>query len=80
MIKFPGTVFLVGAGPGDPGLLTVRGRELLERANAVVYDHLVHESIPAIAPKTAERIFVGKRPNQQPLTQEDINRLKISLT
>ncbi len=79
MTKTPGTIFLVGAGPGDPGLLTVRGRELLERADAVVFDHLVHESIPALAPAHAERIFVGKRPGQQPLTQDDINRLLVSL-
>ncbi len=74
-----GKVFLVGAGPGDPGLLTVRGRELLERADVVVFDHLVHESIPGIARAGAERIFVGKRPDQQPLTQDDIGRLLVTL-
>jgi len=79
MTKSLGTVFLVGAGPGDPGLLTLRGRDLLERAGAVVFDHLVHDSIPALAPLRTDRIFVGKRPGQQPLTQEDINRLLVSL-
>jgi uroporphyrinogen III methyltransferase/synthase len=74
-----GKVFLVGAGPGDPGLLTVRGRELLERADVVVFDHLIHESIPGLARPAAERIFVGKRPDHQPLAQDDINRLLITL-
>lgn len=73
-----GKVFLVGAGPGDPGLLTVRGRELLGRADAVVYDHLVDERIARLADR-AELIFVGKRPEAHPLTQEDINRLLVDL-
>ncbi len=73
-----GKVYLVGAGPGDPGLLTIRGREVLERADAVVYDHLVDERIAAIAQR-AERIFAGKRADAHPLTQDDINRLLIDL-
>ena len=73
-----GKVYLVGAGPGDPGLLTVRGRELLERADAVVYDHLVDERIASLAVR-AERIFAGKRPGAHPLTQDDVNRLLIDL-
>jgi uroporphyrinogen III methyltransferase/synthase len=74
-----GTVFLVGAGPGDPGLITVRGRDLLARANAVVYDHLVHPGVLSYARPGAELIFVGKRQEHQPLAQEDINRLLVTL-
>lgn len=71
-----GKVYLVGAGPGDPGLLTVRGRELLERADVVVYDSLVDEGLLALAPK-AEAVFVGKRPGRHALEQSDINRILI---
>ncbi len=74
-----GTVFLVGAGPGDPGLITVRGRELLARADAIVYDHLVHPGVLSYAGSGAEQIFVGKRPDHQPLAQEDISRLLVTL-
>ena len=76
MSEISGKVYLVGAGPGDPGLLTLRGRELLARAHVVVYDTLVNESILQYAPN-AEQIFVGKRTDQHPLAQEDINRLLI---
>ncbi len=71
-----GKVYLVGAGPGDPGLLTLRGKELLERANVVIYDALVNEALLRHA-AAAEHIFVGKRPDSHPLAQEDINRLLI---
>lgn len=72
----PGRVYLVGAGPGDPGLLTLRGRDLLAAADLVVYDSLVNEELLRHAPH-AEHIFVGKRPDQHPLQQEDINRLLV---
>jgi len=71
-----GKVYLVGAGPGDPGLLTLRGKELLERARVVVYDSLVNDALLRHAPG-AETIDVGKRPGKQPLTQDDINRVLI---
>lgn len=74
----PGKVFLVGAGPGDPGLLTVRGRELLERADAVVFDNLVNEALLDWAPG-AEQVFVGKSADRHTLTQEDINRVLVEL-
>ena len=67
------TVYLVGAGPGDPGLLTVRGRELLERCDALVYDRLADPRIVAIAPATAERVYAGKQPGGHTLSQEQIN-------
>lgn len=71
------TVYLVGAGPGDPGLLTVRGAELLARADVVMYDRLSVASLLDLAPPTAERIGVGKAPGQGP-TQEEINELLVA--
>jgi len=56
-----GTVFLVGAGPGDPKLLTVRAHELISRAEVLAHDELVPEAILSIAPRRAERIRVGRR-------------------
>ena len=70
------TVYLVGAGPGDPGLLTVRGAELLARADVVVYDRLSVASLLELAPASAERIGVGKAPGAGP-TQEEINALLV---
>ncbi len=71
------TVYLVGAGPGDPGLLTVRGDEVLRRADVVVYDRLSVEALLDLAPAGAERISVGKSPGQVTLPQEDINALLV---
>lgn len=74
------TVYLVGAGPGDPGLLTVRGAELISRADVVVHDHLVDRSILNLAPKSAELIDVGKRPGDDAARRQgDINDLLIEL-
>ena len=73
------TVYLVGAGPGDPGLLTVRGRELLERCDALVYDRLADPRIVALAPPTAERIDAGKEPGRHAMTQDEINDLLVRL-
>ena len=56
------TVYLVGAGPGDPGLLTLRGAEVLRRADVVVHDRLSAVELLELAPDTAERIDVGKAP------------------
>jgi uroporphyrinogen III methyltransferase/synthase len=71
------TVYLVGAGPGDPGLLTVRGAEVLRRADVVVYDRLSVASLLELAPEGAERIGVGKAPGQVTMPQEEINRLLV---
>jgi uroporphyrinogen III methyltransferase/synthase len=73
------TVYLVGAGPGDPGLLTVRGRELLERCDALVYDRLADPRIVALAPAGAESTYAGKEPDRHALTQEQINALLVEL-
>ncbi len=70
-----GKVFLVGAGPGDPGLMTVRGLELLRKADVVVYDRLVNRSLLEEAPEDAIRIFVGKSSGSHSLPQEEINDL-----
>ena len=71
------TVFLVGAGPGDPGLLTVRAAEVLGMADVVVYDRLSAASLLDLAPDGAERISVGKAPGRSDMTQADINALLI---
>jgi len=71
------TVYLVGAGPGDPGLLTRRGAELLARADVVVHDRLSEISLLDLAPATAEHIDVGKSPGA-PVAQEDINALLVA--
>lgn len=74
-MPIPGTVYLVGAGPGDPGLITVRGRDLLRIADVVLYDALANPALLDELPAHAERIFVGKRAGCQALTQTEMNRL-----
>ena len=71
------TVYLVGAGPGDPGLLTMRGAEVLGRADVVVYDRLSVEALLELAPAAAERISVGKAPGRVTMPQDDINQLLV---
>lgn len=72
-----GIVYLVGAGPGDPGLITVRGLECLRRADVVVYDRLASEALLEEARSGARLIFAGKSPGRQALGQEQINRLLV---
>jgi uroporphyrinogen III methyltransferase/synthase len=71
------TVFLVGAGPGDPGLLTRRGEALLRDADVVVYDRLASSELLDLAPAAAERVDVGKAPGRAAMTQEEINALLV---
>lgn len=71
-------IHLVGSGPGDPGLFTLKGKRLLENADAVVYDRLAPESLLAYAPG-AEKIYVGKKPGEPSMPQEEINGLLVHL-
>jgi len=71
-------VYLVGAGPGDPGLITLRGKHLLERAEVVVYDYLANPKLLSHVPEEAERIYAGKKGGGlHAFTQAEINRLLI---
>ena len=76
MVK-SGIVYLIGAGPGDPGLLTVKGQQCLERATVVVYDYLANPRLLDHAPADAERIFVGKTRGRHHAPQEEINALLV---
>ncbi|MYC29667.1 MAG: uroporphyrinogen-III C-methyltransferase, partial [Chloroflexi bacterium] len=71
----PGKVFLVGAGPGDPGLITVKGLRCLQQADVVVYDRLMDPALLQSASPQAELVFVGKERGRQALTQDEINDL-----
>ena len=73
-----GIVYLVGAGPGDPGLLTLKAKECLEKADVVVFDYLANSALLNFAPPQAERIDVGKRAGAHTLSQEEINRLLVT--
>jgi uroporphyrinogen III methyltransferase/synthase len=72
------TVYLVGAGPGDPGLLTVRGADVLARADVVVHDRLASPALLDLAPRDAERISVGKAPGRVEMEQRDIDALLVA--
>jgi uroporphyrin-III C-methyltransferase len=73
----PGSVYLVGAGPGDPELITVRGHRLLAATDIVVYDRLVHPDLLALVPVRAKRVFVGKAAGLAMMDQAAINQLLI---
>jgi len=74
-----GIVFLVGAGPGDPGLITLSALKAIESADTVVYDRLVSDAVMAFIPHGATKFFVGKSCKEKTLTQEEINNLLITL-
>ena len=71
-------VYLIGAGPGDPELLTLKGRRCLEAADCVVYDHLVNRELLQYAPGRAERVYVGKQGGQDHISQTEINSLLLA--
>lgn len=73
-----GAVYLVGAGPGNPGLLTLRAKELLEQADALVYDYLVHPALMHWAPARCELIFVGKKAGHHAKSQEEIHEILVA--
>jgi uroporphyrin-III C-methyltransferase len=72
-------VYLVGAGPGDPDLLTLKAARVLERADAVVYDRLVGDGILQRVPRGAMRVYVGKASRAHHMSQDEINQLLVSL-
>ena len=72
-----GKVWLVGAGPSDPGLFTLKGKEVLAQAQVVVYDALVGMGILSMIPESAEKIYVGKRAGNHAMEQEEINELLV---
>ena len=76
--RHTGKVYLVGAGPGDEGLLTVRGAELLKEAEVLLYDRLVNPALLLELPDSCEKILVGKREGNHTMIQEEINRLLIA--
>ena len=73
-----GIVYLIGAGPGDPGLFTIKGKECLEKANVVIYDYLVNPALLEYAQEKAEKIYVGKERKSREIPQEQINQLLIN--
>lgn len=75
----PGAVYLVGAGPGDPELLTLRAHRLLQYADAIVYDRLVSDGVLDLARRDAEMIYAGKAPGAHAMRQDEINELLIRL-
>jgi uroporphyrinogen III methyltransferase / synthase len=75
-----GICYLVGSGPGDPGLLTVKGKECIQRADVLVYDYLCNPELLQYARAEAERIYVGKKARDHTLPQEEINALIVKLT
>jgi len=78
--KPAGKVWLVGAGPADVGLLTLKAKEVLEKADVVVYDHLVGPGILALIPRSAKKIDVGKISGNHPVPQNEINQILVEET
>lgn len=74
----PGKVYLIGAGPGDPGLFTLKGKAVLERADCVVYDYLANEDLLRFVRPEAEKVYVGKRAGDHTMSQTEINELLVS--
>src|SRR5271168_4809546 len=69
--------YLIGAGPGDPSLITVKGQKILARADVILYDHLANDRLLDLAPAHAETIYVGKKRAQHEMTQEEISAILV---
>src|SRR4051812_29011802 len=78
--KIKGSCFLVGAGPGDLGLVTLRAKECIERADVIVYDYLCNPEMLKWAPQNAETIYAGKKAGAHTLTQDEVNDLLVAKT
>ena len=78
-VQQPGTVYLVGAGPGDPELLTVKAHRLLRSCDALVYDSLVPEEVLDLVPESCERRFVGKRRGHHSVPQPSTNAVLVEM-
>ncbi|MCX7735510.1 MAG: uroporphyrinogen-III C-methyltransferase [Candidatus Kapabacteria bacterium] len=76
-MEIKGKVYLVGAGPGDPELITVKGLELLKKAEVVLYDRLANDTLLKFCPENTELIFVGKEADRHPIPQEEIIKILI---
>ena len=72
-----GKVYLVGAGPGDPGLFTLKGKQVLQEADVIIYDYLANPKLLSYCKKEAEKIYVGKKGGAHTLPQEEINKLLV---
>src|SRR4051794_13057440 len=72
-----GTVYLVGAGPGDPELITLKGQRVLASADSILYDHLAPHALLDLAPRAAERIYVGKKATERAYEQEEISAMLV---
>ena len=77
MAPRPGVVYLVGAGPGDPGLMTVRGAELVASADVILYDRLIPQAALSGAREDAELVYVGKRPGEPTVPQSEIESMMV---
>lgn len=74
-----GMVYLIGAGPGDPDLITVKGKKLLQQCDVVLYDKLIPDELVTLLPENVERFYVGKKADHHFLNQEEINTLMVKL-
>ena len=70
-------VYLIGAGPGNPELITVKGLRLLQKCDAVIYDRLLSEELLSVVPENCHKIYVGKKPMSHAKKQEEINEILI---